>query len=162
MFIQSCFIRKNTKYLIDKLEELGYNYAKNGAGPWFIPLCESLFLGVNLYSNGYYMGINGKWGSNWIDCGTNEELFLAIAALRNDTDKNQWFVIPKIKTIRLQGCFPQTIGMDGHQQIIDGYKWHLSNEDGISEKIRSYIENGEDEKFLPHKATVKELIEHFK
>lgn len=28
---------------------------------------------------------------SFIDCGTNEELFLAIAALRDDTDENQWF-----------------------------------------------------------------------
>ncbi len=26
-----------------------------------------------------------------VDCGTNEDLFLAIAALRDDTDKYQWF-----------------------------------------------------------------------
>ena len=27
-----------------------------------------------------------------IDCGTNEGMFLALAALRDDTDRNQWFV----------------------------------------------------------------------
>lgn len=38
-----------------------------------------------------------------IDCNYNEELFLAIAAIRNDTDANQWF-------ISRQGlfCFQQT------------------------------------------------------
>lgn len=27
-----------------------------------------------------------------IDCNDNEKLFLAIAAIRNDTDANQWFI----------------------------------------------------------------------
>ena len=27
-----------------------------------------------------------------IDCNDNEELFLAIAAIKNDTDANQWFI----------------------------------------------------------------------
>ena len=27
------------------------------------------------------------------DCGDNEGLFLAIAAIRDDTDKNQWFIL---------------------------------------------------------------------
>lgn len=156
LFMQSCFIRKNTKYLRDKLEELGYSY--NGKSS-----TQDELTCLYCCLSGYYecTEIPGRFESP-IDCGTNEDLFLAIAALRDDTDKNQWFVIPKIKTIRLPGYFGQTIGMDGHQQIIDGYEWYLSDEDGISKKVQSYIKDGEDEKFLPHKATVKELIEHFK
>lgn len=95
MFTQPCFIRKNTKEIIEKLEELGYDYAENGAGAWFIPLCQLEYIGVNLYSKGYYMGVNGVWSNDWYDCGTNEQLFLALAALRDDTDENQWFVYPK-------------------------------------------------------------------
>lgn len=137
MFTQPCFIRKNSKYLIDKLEELGYDYAENGAGAWFIPLCELRFLGVNLYSNGYYMGVNGVWGSDWIDCGTNEDLFLAIAALRDDTDKNQWF----------------------KSYLFD--KFVKCNEDEFHDIIK-LKDMSIDFKYIYHKATVKELIEHFK
>ena len=32
--------------------------------------------------------------NGYIHCGTNEALFLAIAALRDDTDDSQWFVYP--------------------------------------------------------------------
>ncbi len=71
---------------------MGYGYAPNGIGEWHIPIEDLSYLGVNLYSGGKYMGVNGKWDSHWIDCGTNEELFLALAALNNETDKNQWFV----------------------------------------------------------------------
>lgn len=131
MFIQPCFIRKNTKYLIDKLEELGYNYAKNGAGAWFIPLCELRFLGVNLYSNGYYMGINGAWDSDWIDCGTNEDLFLAIAALNDNGNYMQWFT--------------------------DSKNWYQNKTNDIE-----IIRFGPGDPIGYHKATVKELVEHFK
>lgn len=34
-------------------------------------------------------------GLGYIDCGTNENLFLALAALQDDTDNEQWFVYPK-------------------------------------------------------------------
>lgn len=156
MFVQPCFIRKFSMNLIDELKKIGMTHKQCIVSKYF----PYIFVNRGFYS------LN-DFGSKEeieraIDCGTNEDLFLAIAALRDDTDKNQWFVIPKIKTIRLPGCFGQTIGMDGHQQIIDGYEWHLSDEDGISKKVQSYIEDGEDEKFLPHKATIKELIEHFK
>lgn len=156
MFTQSCFIRKNTPEIKEKLEKLGYT----NHGP------ENNYKNLtSLYCNAghYYECINkpARYESI-IDCQTNEDLFFALAALRNDSDINQWFIIPNIKFIRLSGYFPQMVGMDGHERIIDGYKWHLSDEDGISEKIRSHIEDGEDKKFLPHKATVKEIIEHFK
>lgn len=98
MFTQPCFIRKNTKEIIEKLEELGYDYAENGAGAWFIPLCQLEYIGVNLYSKGYYMGVNGVWSNDWYDCGTNERLFIALASLRDDSDNNQWFVM-KIKAV---------------------------------------------------------------
>ena len=68
-----------------------------------------------------------------IDCGTNEELFLAIAALRDDTDKNQWFT--------------------------DGDKWILCPEIKFSTYWAYndvYINTD-----TIHKATVNELIEHF-
>jgi len=66
-----------------------------------------------------------------IDCETNDELFLAIAALRDDTDKNQWFV--------------DKFG-----------NWSLS----VHEKV---IMTNEIKALIGvHKATVQELIEHFK
>ena len=80
MFTQSCIIKKNTPNLRKKLEELGYVYTPNGAGEWFIPIEELSYLGVNLYSNENYMGVNGIWSKHWIDCGDNEELFLTIAS----------------------------------------------------------------------------------
>lgn len=70
---------------------------------------------------------------NGIDCGTNEELFLALAALRDDIDKNQWFT--------------------------DGDLWFKCGDEMCDETIEYYL-NEYDREF--HKATVDELIEHFK
>jgi len=69
----------------------------------------------------------------FIDCGTNEALFLAIAALRDDTDKNQWFT--------------------------DGNLWFKCGDEMCDETIKYYLNRYNRE---IHKAFVEELIEHFK
>ena len=103
-FIQPCFIRKNTPELRKKLEELGYT---NGA--WESPHFEypylmcfpnrkfGLFKGEGFYMTEDDCRIDDKvWTYNppkeYIDCGTNEELFLALVALRDDSNENQWFI----------------------------------------------------------------------
>lgn len=85
MFTTPCFIRKNTSELRKKLEELGYtrhqSYVDNG---------QYLYLNRGFYHItviGYSEEIE-----RMIDCETNEELFLSLAALRDDTDKHQWFI----------------------------------------------------------------------
>lgn len=122
MFIQPCFIRENTSELRKKLEELGYEY--HGTDILYGTPC-------NLYcSFGSYFEIssNSKPSrfESVIDCGNNEELFIALVALRDDTDVNQWFT--------------------------DGKLWEKSNNDLPSNYMQ--LEG--------HKATVKEIIEHFK
>lgn len=125
MFTQSCFIRKNTPELRKKLEELGYTNTPNGRGEWFIPIEELKYL-VTYPISGCYQGCNGYWYEDDFDCGINEELFLALAALRDDTDNNQWFT--------------------------DGKLWEKSNN-----YLPSHYMQLEG-----HKATVEEIIEHFK
>lgn len=125
MFIQSCFIRKNTKYLRDKLEELGYAY--NGKSSK-----QSELSCLYCCLSGYYecREIPGRYESP-IDCGTNEELFLAIAALRNNSDYMQWFT--------------------------NGKNWYQNKTNDIE-----IIRFGPGDPIGYHKATIKELIEHFK
>ena len=135
MFTQSCFIRKNTKYLIDKLEELGYSYkgkSSNSAELTCLYCCLS----------GYYecTEIPGRFETP-IDCGTNEDLFLAIAALRDDTDKNQWFA---------SNYFDKNMNPDSFVKCTtDDYKEFFGD--------CPYIRNYDDY----HKATVNELIKFF-
>ena len=120
-FTTQCFIHKNTANIRNILKELGY-YCNPYLG-W-----NNLFtcvFGVNsVYSLDDYDTNGLKEIYGLIDCGTNEELFLAIAALRDDTDKNQWFT--------------------------DGDLWFKCGDEVCNEGRKI------------HKATVDELIEHFK
>lgn len=144
-FTTPCFIRKNTQELRKKLEELGYeilnsgnttldahNYDGNGSHKSIEEGKAIITSYGNLYGVIYNVDTVTKKGR--IDCGTNEELFLAIAALRDDTDKYQWFT--------------------------DGNKWILCP----AIKFSTYwVYNDVDVNLdVIHKATVNELIEHFK
>ena len=94
MFTTPCFIRKNTPELREKLEKLGYSPTQNGHGEWFIPMNELSYLETFPLSKSY-MGRAGFWSTSVIDCGTNEAMFLALAALRDDSDSHQYFIFTK-------------------------------------------------------------------
>ena len=120
-FTQSCFIRKNTPELKKKLEELGYKM-----NLIYSPNEHNLYIGSGVYSSANFID------SYYLDCGTNEELFLALAALRDDTNANQW--------------------------LTDGKIWGKFDEDSFLYPIQiiNHLQsNG-------HKATIEEIIEHFK
>lgn len=128
-FIQSCFIRKNTPEIINRLKELRipHNDYDNGDRPW-IAFNYGMWISVD---EGY-----NKLFPDEIDCGTNEELFLALAALRDDTDKNQWVI-------------------DEANECFFGWEnsWSICDKDDMNERV-----------VYTHyrKATVEEIIEHFK
>lgn len=84
MFTQACLIRDYNKDLISKIENIGY---RNYGNPFQFTDYSILYTTID----GYYVPYRVQVDSSWIDCGTNEELFLAIAALRDDTDNMQWF-----------------------------------------------------------------------
>lgn len=140
-FTTPCFIRNNTEALRKKLEELGYfndspewtnncsiiwayQYPMKGFDTPNYVIADSFDIPFDKHS-----ALCGKF----IDCGFNEELFLAIASLRNDTDKNQWFT--------------------------DGDKWILCPEIKFS-TYWAYNDVDINTDTI-HKATVNELIEHF-
>lgn len=84
-FIRPCFIRKNTEELRKKLEELGYY---NYGNPFQIT--DNTMLATTI--DGEYVPYKVPLDDSWIDCGTNEAMFLALAALRDDTSNHQWWV----------------------------------------------------------------------
>lgn len=130
-FTTPCFIRKNTDNIRNRLKELGY-YCNPYLG-WH-NLFTCIFGIISVYS-WYDDDINAlKERDVLVDCGANEELFLAIAALRDDIDKFQWFT--------------------------DGDKWIQCPEILFS---TYWVYNDVDVNLdAIHKATVDELIEHFK
>ena len=170
-FIQPCFIRKNTPELRKKLEELGYkpfgSVKYEWDTGWGLSTDNRLGEFESFDNNGLENIIKCESPDyeDSIDCRTNEELFLALAALRDDSDYMQWFVSPKTHTKRLSGGFGQIIGMDGQYKEIVGYEWHRheNKDNALTERLNAMIQmEEEDMNFLPHKATVEELIEHFK
>lgn len=93
-FTQPCFIRKNTPELREKLKALGYKpfgVIEHGFGlSTDEKLCEFESFDDQGLSN--ILKCCEPMYIESIDCGDNEELFLAIAALRTDSPDYQWFL----------------------------------------------------------------------
>lgn len=143
VFKQSCLIRKNTPKLMDKLKYLGYKIHKltetesRGNGI----LCNGkVAVGIPYNSQEFNLDEYLKNNPQIIDCGTNEELFLAIAALRDDEDVNQWHIID----------------IQAYTNLNKG-DWFKATDISGGYHVGCQIEPA-----YCHKATVEELIEHFK
>ena len=149
-FIQPCFIRKNTPELRKKLEELGY---KPSYPIFQYPEVFKHIAACNFFGSKYY-GVSDDEVSHhgeikdaiknrgMIDCDDNEELFIALSALRDDTDVNQWFIY-------------NTIGNQvGKFETVEWVKC-------LDVKMEDYFSYDNIYKFM-RKATVEEIIEHFK
>ncbi len=139
MFTTPCFIRKNTPELQKRLEVLGYK--PFGYMDGLFIACDHISGEFETFDkDGLPNILKNPYNETpeIVDCGENEELFLAIAALRDDSDERQWFT--------------------------DGKEWFICDYESIEQKreetkacnyFGAYI-------YHSHKATVEELIEHFK
>ena len=132
-FLQHCFIRKNTPELRKKLESFGFrhNELDDGCRPW-LAANHGMYISVD---EGFH-----RLPLEDIDCGENEEMFLALAALNEENDYGQWFIS------KVSYKTQSDLG------IIEAGTWHKMN-------LRS----------LPYclarrwrKATVEEIVEHFR
>lgn len=138
MFTTPCFIRKNTPSILEYLTSLGY---KND----YYPYSKGNTIRCHVFGNKARFQTFGNFEADAdirlenesIDCGNNEELFKAIAALQDDSDYMQWFT-SKIG-IWWVLCKDETFAVDS-----------------VQAKDFNYT------KQPLHKATIKELIEHFK
>ena len=146
-FTTRCFIRKNSKELQEKLAGIGYSICRcaNFANAEWL---STLLINGTVHGKGYfYVEIgNADWtveqelnrfvyeNPSSIDCGKNEDLFLAIAALRDDSDI--------------------------HQLFTDGENWVKSDIHNLI-KFKEYFEGIGFDYHKTHKATVEELIKHF-
>lgn len=137
-FTQPCFIKRNTPELRRKLEELGMKRYPMFYADWSDDDRPYLCCDIHWYT---YLSAptTGKRGKP-IDCGTNEELFLALASLRDDTAFMQWFVCDKEK--------PGALGLERKG---NWFLWTIGTEPEAGDMLGVYY----------HKATVKEIIRHF-
>ena len=147
MFTTPCFIRKNTPELRKKLEELGYKPFGSVKYEWDTGWGLSTDNRIGEFESFDNNGLENiiKCESpdyeDSVDCGTNEELFLALAALRDDTDKSQWFI-----------------------SNVDIFTECYNNEWRLYENWYNTftIEDLNSEISHIRKATVEEIIKHFK
>lgn len=150
-FTTSCFIRKNTEELRKKLEELGYNLLNSGDttldahnydGKGSHKNIEEGRAIITSYGNlyGVIYNVDAVTKKGRSDCGTNEELFLAIAALRDDSNYMQWFI-----------CTEDYIESPAKEWKVGDWDLNICPDVTYEQQ-------------LPHwrKATVEELINHFK
>lgn len=127
-FLQAAFIRRNTPEIRKKLEELGYKDASTVQDNYTAIYTDEE---EGEFFTQYLSNITDDEIA--VDCGTNEELFISIAALRDDIDIHQWFTDGK----EWFQCRFLKVGMH------------------YSDKPEILFERW-------HKATVEELIEHFR
>ena len=144
-YIQPCII-KNTPERRAKLELLGVIYdGYYGQNNDFIVVdygpYNNKYDTVNtLPSNVSYHTYDGYKTFDYMDCGDNEDLFFALTTLRDDTDVNQWFVMD----------------VEEYMDINQG-DWFLATDRNKGKHIGTQIDP-----MYCHKATVEEIIEHFK
>lgn len=93
MFTTKCFIRKNTPELRGKLKKMGYQvcHCAEGATAVFLMAVEGDIHAVHYEELDIFADEVKSGKCKLIDCGDNELLFLALAAMRDDTDKDQLF-----------------------------------------------------------------------
>ena len=135
MFTTKCFLRKNTPEIRELLKELGYRicacasfesniwldtyidkedncYTVHGLGDGTIEGSKEAALNLFLYENA-----DSK--NPAIDCGENVGLFLAIAALRDDTDKYQWFTDGEIWEMNESDLPSKYMQIEGHKASVE-------------------------------------------
>ena len=153
MFTTLCFIRKNTHELREKLEKLGYNICPCALfydACWLDTNVETVH-GIGYSDETYplpqeeqlkrFLAENEISNTPLIDCSDNEAMFLALAALRDDTDKHQWFIYNS---------------MDCTVENLRDFYWFKCEEDKVEDMMYwdcAYLNCT--------KATVEEIMEHF-
>lgn len=145
MFTTLCFIRKNTSELRAKLEDLGYT---NGGKERTYGEHDSLY--YNGYFGRYYECVQkpSRYESI-IDCGDNEELFITLVAMRDDTPIGSWYWFNG-KLIKCEKLELKNLSFNTARYLL---KCRDVNNPMISFCV--------EEKLL-RKATIKEIIEYFK
>lgn len=138
-FIQPCFIRKNTPELRKKLGDIGHVRYPYEFADWDDDGKDRKYIIIDIMYYTYStkpIGKPKKKEVDFVDCGDNEELFLALAALRDDSDKNQYWICDKVSITLGKTYYPDDYIYYQYDEFFDKQNWH--------------------------KATVDEIIEHFK
>ena len=149
IFTKACFIRKNTPELRNKLKELGYEPSERVSNDNELCLATGMDKFTTIKNETFdSCNPHTTWNcAGRIDCNDNEELFLAIAAIRNDTDIYQWFISP-------QGFF---VFNDSHKDIskLPPFKWRKAT-------IEELIEYFKEDSVMKNQVLSVGQIQHLK
>ena len=129
MFTTPCFIRKNTPELREELIQQGHQICSCCISPegWLLTNNSNDVHAIHKEEQEELLEYIKNHPQEIIDCATNDKLFIAISALRDDKDCAQWYT--------------------------DGKEWRILYFDTFWEVDTFALK--------AHKATIKELIEHF-
>ena len=146
-FTNNCLITKNTEELRNELLKMGRIEERNNGNSWNYDclLCyDDKFIQLDVFDP---IDLIELKEDEYVNCMDKEDMFLAIASLRDDSDINQFFVCDvSLGSIN----YPESIIPKGSLMKCLTDKW-------------LYPKNKFDSTGIPsHKATVQELIEHFK
>lgn len=144
MFTQQCLIHKNTKEIINFLNEIGYTLYEGSDN------CSKNVACSNRFNEYFTFDDNEYVLPNFIDCKNNKELFFSVAALRDDSDKHQFFVLETTVNQWSENCKPV-----GYFVKCVRDKWFFDFDKSGNPSVLS------ERNISAHKATVEELIEHF-
>lgn len=142
-FLFDCYINKNTEEIKNKLINLGYEQGVSFSKEDDCIQSRTGYVYGNKMSEPHFVTENYDDmidGRDGFDCGTNEDLFFAIAALRKDTDKNQWFIIDT----------------EVYNDLYVG-DWFIATDRDGGHHVGTQIDP-----MYCHKATLDEIVEHFK
>lgn len=141
-FTTPCFVRvddaKKRRRLLIWLQEIGYDLYQSARSLNYPILCCNMIDDEpgNVYGE-YAEELTGLCGIFAYDCGENVELFKALAAMNDENDREQWFIAEEAKAWVNQGLYAPIGSFE---------KCLLEHRVGIPAR----------------KATVEEIIEHFK
>src|SRR5574344_2592472 len=146
MCINEYFIKHNNEKIPNSLKELGYKEMfKDILGmPCLTTTKDGFIIPSSIYNR-----------NNAIDCDENDDMFLALAAMRDDSDKDQYFV--RDEEQRWRDANGWNIIKKGSLEkcLIDDYSVILNPKD----KNGKLIMVGLGPKM--HKATTEEIINYF-
>ena len=144
-FFAQCYLKRNTPELRKKLLAMGYIADHRSSDDGDNIVCDS---------GKFYVGrnIRGEEKTKFIDCGVKEKLFLAMAALRRDSDYGQLFVAEKLILLNSINSLNESV----FQPIYPGDLF-LCDKDNISTMTITPVRLPGENKSYWHKATELEL-----
>lgn len=137
-----CYINKNTPELRDFLLKIGYTTRSDGKGSNIV--CEN-----GVFETGRVLNESEKL--IFINCGANTRFFMALSAIRTDTDYMQQFIAHKLFV------FTPANADNEYRRIYPGDLFTCKTDDVSMMKLFSIRLPGDD-KVLCHKASIDELI----